>query len=1316
MSNPLTGKIISIPDIDDLIREDIPKQPNINKKTLREDIPQQQTNNKPRITRRTLTLMEKYNVSMLIFEDAEKGYKLYNPVKNIYVKNTSKNKLSIKKQIEDYNKKLLNKLTMENLTIYTPTPTRPERIQKVIVKEPRSAIRNQRNNAIFNIIKFDNPTNMAQFGFIEDETVINAINNRIKSMLKKIGQLHITMVANTRFYLPSLDTERTRKKPDNPDFKFVTEGEDTFLDMPISSKSNNILSVDDINVVTDTMRTQIKASIESTALKGSGFALERINYIDLNISSYKPLSGSSYVELPKFIQNKKACINVQNKDNKCFQWAVLSGLHPTEKDAYRTSKYTEYIENYNWEDIQFPTAINNISKFEKNNNVSINVYTIDKYNNIIPIKFCKIILEKHINLLLIKTLDENYHYCWIKDFDKLTNKQNSNHKCKTYTCFRCQHHCTSQTILDKHNEWCSKITDSKDGKIEMPKEGSFMEFKNYYNKFKAPFVIYGDFEAILPNSIGVNRSPKLTQNQNHKPCGFCLYVVSAFESIQYEPIVYRGSDCMDIFHKTLKNISIDIKEKLKTNKPLEMSKFDKKIFNNSTHCHICEQELGSDRVRDHCHMTGQFRGAAHNECNINFNYGDYKIPLLIHNLKNYDAHFIISTIPKEMNNIDVIANNSEKFITFTIGNIRFIDSFQFLSAGLETLASNLAKGGIEKFYHTKKHMGEHWKLACQKGIYPYEYMDSFERFDESKLPPIEKFYSSLNESSVSKDEYKHAINVFNTLKMSNLGQYHDFYLKTDVLLLADIFETFRNTIHNTHKLEPVYYFTLPSYSWDAMLYKTKVKFELLHDYEMYCMIEKGIRGGISVISHRYAKANNKYMKNYNKNDIESYITYLDANNLYGLAMSMHLPIDCLKWLNVENFNLDNMNSNKNIGYILEVDLEYPAELHKLHNDYPLAPENIEIKSEFLSEWQKQQSQTIKKLSKELNDKLYNKTIKDNKNQKQEPENGGIKLCPNLMNKTKYIVHSKNLEYYLKKGLKLTKIHRIIQFNQSLWLKQYIDMNTDLRNKAKKAKNDFEKDLYKLMNNSIFGKTMENVRGKIDLELVNNFKRANSITKSPLFNSFHIINKDLVGVISNRKSTQFNKPIYAGFSILELSKLHMFSFHYDFIKPKYGENAKLLMTDTDSLVYHIKTEDFYMDCKENIEHFDTSGFPKEHFLYHEIDDTVLGKFKHETNDLPITEFIGIRSKLYSMKLDDGDEKFVAKGIKKSYKKSHITHENYRKCIMNEEIQQTATFQLIRPKCHELSTYTITKNSLVNYDDKRFISQDGISTLAHGYKAI
>ena len=409
-------------------------------------------------------------------------------------------------------------------------------------------------------------------------------------------------------------------------------------------------------------------------------------------------------------------------------------------------------------------------------------------------------------------------------------------------------------------------------------------------------------------------------------------------------------------------------------------------------------------------------------------------------------------------NINAIPNNMEKYMAFMLGNhLTFIDSFQFMSSSLDKLVSNLPKESLK--YTSQKFKGEKLDLMSQKGVYPYDFMDSFDKFNE-KLPSKEDFYSILNDEHITDDQYKHAQNVWNTFNLKNMGEYHDLYLKSDILLLADVFENFRKTCLQYYKLDPCHYFTSPGLSWDAMLKMTDIKLELMTDIDMFQFIEKGMRGGISYIANRYGKSNNKYMKTYDEKAPSKYIMYLDANNLYGWAMSQYLPNGGFKWMtknHIDKIDLAKYTEDSNKGLILEVDLAYPEELHDLHNDYPLGPEKIKVNKDMLSNY-----------CQEIADKFNVST--------------GLvhKLIPTLSNKEKYVLHYRNLQLYTDLGLKITKVHRILEFNQSTWLKQYIDFNTEKRTNAKNA---FEKDFFKLMNNSVFGKTMENIRKRVDVRLV-----------------------------------------------------------------------------------------------------------------------------------------------------------------------------------------------------------------------------------------
>ena len=366
-----------------------------------------------------------------------------------------------------------------------------------------------------------------------------------------------------------------------------------------------------------------------------------------------------------------------------------------------------------------------------------------------------------------------------------------------------------------------------------------------------------------------------------------------------------------------------------------------------------------------------------------------------------------------------------------------------------------------------------------------------------------------------------------------------------------------------YKVDPAHYFTSPGLSWDAMLKMTGIKLELMTDVDMFQFIEKGMRGGISYISHRYGKANNKYMKDYDSSGPSKFIMYLDMNNLYGASMSQCLPTGGFKWLNqkkISKINLGSYTADSKKGLILEVDLQYPSNLHNLHNDYPLGAEKLKVTKDMLSP--------------------YCKNIEE----KYGISIGQVnKLIPTVSDKKNYVLHYRNLQLYLSLGLKLKKVHRVLEFDQSPWLKQYIDFNTQKRTNAKNA---LEKDFFKLLNDSIYGKTCENLRKIIDVRLVADQKKLSKLVSKPTFVNSKIFNEK-VAVHKIKESLTLDRPAYIGMCILDLSKVLMYDFHYNYIKQKYSERAKLLFTDTDSLCYEIQTEDAYKDFWIDRDKFDNS---------------------------------------------------------------------------------------------------------------------------------
>ena len=368
---------------------------------------------------------------------------------------------------------------------------------------------------------------------------------------------------------------------------------------------------------------------------------------------------------------------------------------------------------------------------------------------------------------------------------------------------------------------------------------------------------------------------------------------------------YRGPDCVERFCEHI----ISEAKRLYTSFPehpmITLTKSQLKEHKQATKCHICFKEFRDSKVRNHCHYSGLYRGTAHSSYNLRYKIPSYT-PVIFQNLAGYDAHLFIRELAKHISHMGVIAKNVEDYISFSIkvevdkyvdrdGNecpkeieLRFIDSFKFMRSNLDLLVNNLAKGD-HKFWRFEEYSDKQHELLIRKGIYPYEYMDSWNKFNETRLPSKDKFYSNLYMSGVCDAEYEHARNVWREFKIRNMGEYHDLYLKTDTILLANVFESFRSICMENYGLDPAHFYTAPGLAWKACLKKTGIRLELLLDPDMLLMFKRGIHGGITQSVHRWAAANNPYMEEYDSSKPTKYLQYLDANNLYGWAMSQPLP-------------------------------------------------------------------------------------------------------------------------------------------------------------------------------------------------------------------------------------------------------------------------------------------------------------------------------------------------------------------------------------------------------------------------------------------
>ena len=1044
--------------------------------------------------------------------------------------------------------------------------------------------------------------------------------------------------------------------------KFIkfSNGQKTEKNGFFNSKADLILNNTNIQSSLQISKQHILNIISQWVSEGSGWTVESIESHHLNIANYSPLKGSSYIALPPEIKKSKGLINIKNEDNECFRWCHIRHLNPQNKNPQR------------------------ITKTDKNF-----IKQLDKINK-----------------------DKKNHYVLVKNFNKFMFDQ-TKHNCKKHFCMYCLQCFSREDVLAEHVKNCLSINGKQ--AIKMPKKGQHINFRNYHKQIPAPFVIYADFEAITEKVHGClpNNEKSYTEAyQKHIDCGYGYKLVCHYNDEFSKPVqVFRGENAVYNFMEKMIEEVEWCKSIIKKhfNKPLVMTEENKLDFESAKYCHICKNRYSEEDicVRDHCHITGNYRGSAHQDCNLKLRLSptNIQIPVFFHNLRGYDSHFIMQQIGEIAKkhvyknkkgeecqmDINCIPNNMEKYMAFMLGkHLLFLDSFQFMSSSLDNLTKNLPDDAF--IFTQQEFTGEQFNLMKQKGTYPYDYMDSFQKFNDTQLPIKKDFFSILYNQHITHEQYDHAQTVWNTFNLKTMGDYHDLYLKSDTLLLADIFENFRKTCLQYYKLDPCHYFSSPGLSWDAMLKMTKIKLELITDIDMFQFIEKGLRGGVSYIANRFSEANNKYMENFDENKPSKYIMYLDANNLYGWAMSQYLPTGNFKWLTKEQINktnLANYSEEHDEGLLLEVDLDYPQELHDLHNDFPLAPEKLKVNKNMLSEY-------CQKISEKFN-----------------ISSGQVhKLITMLGKKEKYVLHYRNLQLYLSLGLKLKKVHRVLQFNQSPWLKKYIDFNT---NKRTLSSNDFEKNFFKLMNNSVFGKTMENLRKRVDVRLVTDKEKLLKLASKPSYVSSKIFNENLVAVHKIKETLTMNRPAFVGACILDLSKTFMYDFHYNYIKYKYGDKAKLLFTDTDSLTYEIETPDAYADFFDNKDIFDNSDYNKKSPFYFDHNKKVIGKFKDEAAGIPVTEFVGLRSKMYSYTLDNKQSKRTAKGIKKNIIKNNLSHDNYKKVLLSEE-QIHHSMKTIRSMKHQLASYELNKISLSCFDDKRYIHENGITSFAYGHYKI
>ncbi|XP_072157587.1 uncharacterized protein [Bemisia tabaci] len=1200
----------------------------------------------------------------------------------------------------------------------------------------------------------------------QDETDIhleNYLNYKMKpTIITKIREtlrIRKSLKVNINVYLEYVKAEDEDQTPEDAETQiksFKTKNIDFFRHSNLTKKLKQMVE-------------KILAENAEFHMKESGWTLIRIIGTELRINRFNALqrAGSSYIPLPI---TSKHVVNVKNDDFQCFKYAVLGKhLPPSTRNKNRASKYAPYSEKYDFSCVSFPTPLKEISKFERVNNVSISIFGLDGYDDetdddnvredaefneigfgeedyipayhngsdcdeedvddppyfvrdkaveetgkkkrkgkmkdvenqtdkplIYPLRVTDEEKEDHIDLLYY-TKGGKSHYCWISNFESLVASQMTSNEHKAFICKKCFSFYHSEEKLAEHKILCRKL--SKDSFLPEYPEDPVLYFENYAKTLKHKYVVYCDFECYLRRMETDHKmdhlKPKKGTNsvvyQHHTPMSYAYMVVSPDPKINTEkPVLYRGDNAHQHFLDAMLELAQRISRRMQIEQDIRMSQESQVAFDSAVSCEMCHVQFSNaiPKVRDHDHQyvdpaLSNYRMALCGPCNLKLKHSRTMI-VISHNWSYYDGRLVSKAVSGQKLKVTIIPSTEETYISLMIRMednfaIKFVDSYRFLAASLDKLVSELPP---EAFVRTEKlcETPEQLEMVKRKAVFCYDYVTDESKLQDTKPPPKEAFFNKLKNEGISDEDYHRFCETWRIFGVKDLGSYSDLYLKLDVCLLADIFEEFRSFGLKHYELDCANYLTLPSFAFDAFLKMTDVHIDLFtkEQHDMTLMILNHIRGGISQCMLRHAEANNPLVpETYDPTLPNSYLMYFDVTALYAYTMRQPLPCGSYEWVpedELKEIDVLKMEDDAKTGLILEVDLSYPEHLHHLHSDLPFCCEN-----------------------------------------KVPPRHGSkhVKLLTTLEPKNNYVIHYVALKQALEHGLEITRIHRALKFKQRPYLREFIDLNARLRQEAQG--NEFHQSVLKLCSNACYGKFLENPMKRKRIVLATNAKQLSRYVSKAEFIDRTIFDEQLAAVHLHRKKVKFNRPGIVGFSILDLSKTHMYKFHYDVMLKRYPrDNVHICYMDTDSYIYRIVTPDIYADMLENLELYDTSNYPKEHPCYSAKNYKKMGTFKDESKGSPVIVFYGLGAKIYMYRSRIGLDK-RAKGVQRSVLKKTIDELDYAKALY-QNVDTVRKMRRIQSKKLEMYTIETKKKALSSFDDKRVVLQGNVVTLPYGHIAL
>ena len=764
----------------------------------------------------------------------------------------------------------------------------------------------------------------------------------------------------------------------------------------------------------------------------------------------------------------------------------------------------------------------------------------------------------------------------------------------------------------------------------------------------------------------------------------------------------------------------------------------KSAVNINTMCSLPPHYLLGPRVVDHCHWSGAIRGPAHTVCNLHNQWRSQRVPIYFHNGGKFDAHLLLETVdhyPEWFRVKKVIPRSFDHFICINFGDVDVKDTLNYFPTTLDKQVASLFSTALtaqnnqptvsvwQFFPNTRRWLEffqfhtflneEQLQLVLRKGVYPYEYFTSIGKLSELQLPPRQVFYSRLTRQAVTELDYDYAQTIFNTFNCTNLRDYTWLYVSLDVMLLADVCSQQRQELYLHHRLDLFHYSTLASYALDVALMvakkANKANVELCKNPRMLHFINKCVIGGVSMVDTTYFCANNPRMDDPTKNstliksgqeahkdrpllykpdEAQKTIVGFDVNAQYASCMCKPLPVGDFRWEDVKTVTKDFIQAYKDEdprGWFVKVAIRYPARLHAKHDTFPLAPERIRIPFDELSQF----SQDL------VNDHDLMSSV------------GKRKLIPNLKDKENYYCHIKNLQQYLDLGMELVEVKEAFSFKQEAWLKPFIDIHTKIR--QINGDDPFLCNLMKLVCNIVYGKCLEDASKHTDLKLVYNAKELRKLVARFDFVSAKIYSENTAAVQLKAPRPLYDRPRQVGACVLAYAKWILYNFHYNYVMQFFEPSeVRLLMTDTDSLYYGFTTnKDVYQIIKDNFkDQMDYSNYPSSHPDYDNSKHLQPGCMKEDFGGAVISEFVGLKSKMYSIAIahvEGGGGKQTAKGVPGAYKKTEMLHAKYVETIqsLGYGMEEKIEFYKLQAKNHEINLVKQSKVGLGLFNDKKYV---------------